>query len=253
MALSASSAEAKLQDGVADIGKTEILGKKTIMQKALLRSLGVAIFIVGTVPLSADVLDFSSLSQSGNSFVDVGNSLTGDGLTFSSGTGDFYAWEASSANLPSGSVADTSLFEYYANATTLTSYGGAFALNSIDLAPLIEGGAGTFDVTFTGTHADSTTISQTFTVSDSPDELTTFDFSGGFTDLVSVSFTQGTNSGFFAAQDTAYQFDNFNFTPGPTRTVVPEPSSVILLLTTLLAVGFVARKCIAKGLKARPL
>ena len=193
-------------------------------------------------------IDFSSLSQSGSTFVDVGNSVTGDGFTFSSGTGDFYVWEASSANLPSGNVADTSLFEYYADATTLTSYGGAFTLNSIDLAPLIAGGTGTFDVTFTGTHADSTTVSQTFTVSDSPDGLTTFDFSAGFTDLVSVSFTQGTNSGFFAAQDTAYQFDNFNFTPGPTHAAVPEPSSVILLLTTLLSVAFVARKCIAQGL-----
>jgi hypothetical protein len=223
------------------------------MQKALLHSLGIAVFIVGTVPLSAGLVDFSSLSQSGSSFVDVGNSVIADGFTFSSGDGDFYVWEASSGNLPSGNVADTSLFEFFADAVTLTSYAHEFALNSIDLAPLIAGGTGSFDVTFTGTHADSSTISQTFTVSDSPEELTTFDFSGGFSDLVSVSFTQGTNSGFFAAQDTAYQFDNFNFTPGPVRTVVPEPSSVILQLTTLLAVAVVARKRIAQGLKARPL
>ena len=40
-----------------------------------------------------------------------------------------------------------------------------------------------------------------------PPELQTFDFTN-FTNLVSLSFTQGTNSGFFAAQDAAYQFDN---------------------------------------------
>jgi hypothetical protein len=224
------------------------------MQKVLLHTLGIAIFIVGTVPLSAGIVDFSSLSQPGSTYVDVGStSVTEDGFTFTSNDGDFYVWGASSGNLPSGNVADTSLFEFYAGATTLTSYTGAFTLNSIDLAPLIAGGTSTFQVTFTGTKADSSTVSQTFTVNDSPEALTTFDFNSSFTDLVSVSFAQGTNIGFFTSQDTAYQFDNFNFTPAPTLTTVPEPASVILLLTALLAAAFVARKRIAQGLKARPL
>ncbi len=76
----------------------------------------------------------------------------------------------------------------------MTAAGNAvFTLHSIDLAPLIAGGTGTFNLTFLGTQADAATVSQTFTVSDSaPSALHTFDFSH-FTNLVSVSFTQGTN------------------------------------------------------------
>jgi hypothetical protein len=139
------------------------------------------------------------------------------------GAAAFDVWGASSPNLPGLNVANTSLFEFFAGSTTtLTEGGSVFALNSIDLAPLIAGGAGSFTVTFQGTHPDTSTVSQMFTVNDStPAALTTFSFSS-FTNLVSVSFTQGANIGFFGAQGTAYQFDNVVVNASS----VPEPATI---------------------------
>jgi PEP-CTERM motif len=169
-------------------------------------------------------INFSSLSQPGSTYVSVGNQ-TQAGFTISSPA--LYVWEASSPNLPGLSTSDTSLFEFFAgNTTTMTDGGNPFTLKSIDLAPLIAGGSSSFTVAFTGTLASSSTVTQTCTVNDSPDVLQTCDFSG-FTNIVKLSFAQGTNSGFFAAQDTAYQFDNIDIA-GP-ATGAPEPGSLALL------------------------
>jgi len=174
----------------------------------------------------ATTINFSPLSQPGDSWADVGNSINQNGFTFTSGNGDFFVWQASSPNLPGLVSANTSLFEFYAGAdTSLTHGGAAFMLTSIDLAPLIAGASGTFDVTFTGMRADTSTVSQAFTVHDDAG-LQTFDFSH-FTDVVSVSFQQGQNSGYFVAQDTAYQFDNV-VVSSPTNPV-HEPATLLLL------------------------
>src|SRR5579862_6886783 len=134
------------------------------MQKSMIGKAAMTMLVLGAVPLFADIVNFAALSQAGSTFLDVGNPVIQQGFTFTSNSGDLYVWEASSPNLPSSNVADTSLFEFFAGATTLTANGGAFTLNSIDLAPLIAGGAGSFDVTFTGTRADTSTVSQTCTV-----------------------------------------------------------------------------------------
>jgi hypothetical protein len=78
--------------------------------------------------------------------------------------------------------------------------------------------AGTFTVTFTGTHANNTTVSQTFTVNRfaGTPVLQTFFFSN-FTNVVKVDFTQGV-----AASGAAYQFDNV------TINNVPEPATFLL-------------------------
>ena len=203
----------------------------------------VLLWTAGSVSAGATTINFSSLSQAGSSFASVGGSITQQGFTFTSASAAFYVWQASSPNLPSLAPANTSLFEYYAfSTTTLTDGGNPFTLSSIDLAALLTGGSGTFTVTFTGTHPDATTVSQTFTVNDtSPPSLQTFSFSG-FTNLVSVSYAQGTNSGFFQNQVSAYQFDNVVVTTSS----VPEPGSLALLGSGVLAAaGALRRKFMA--------
>lgn len=201
-----------------------------------------AAIVVGPAVASASdtVINFSSFSQPGSTYVEVGNSVTQQGFTF--GGGNLYVWEASSPNLPSLSVADTSLFEFFAEfPVSITAAGDApFTLNSIDLAPLIAGTTGVFNVTFTGTLADSSTVSQTFTVSDS-DTLQTLDFSG-FTNVVNVSFVQGANLGFFGSQGTAYQFDNVNVS------LTPEPGTAVLWITGI-GLMIVMRKRLAQLLR----
>jgi hypothetical protein len=199
------------------------------------------LWTAGSVSAGATTINFSSLSQAGSSFASVGGSITQQGFTFNSADAAFYVWQASSANLPSLATANTSLFEYYAfSTTTLTDGGNPFSLNSIDLAPLLTGGSGTFTVTFTGMHPDTTTVSQTFTVNDtSPPSLQTFLFSG-FANLVSVSYAQGTNSGFFQNQVSAYQFDNVVVVSASS---VPESASLALLGSGVLsAAGALRRK-----------
>ena len=194
----------------------------------------------GTMLANATTINFSSLSQAGSSFASVGGSITQQGFTFTSADSALYVWQASSLNLPNLTPADTSLFEYFVfSTTTLTDGGSAFTLRSIDLAPLLTGGSATFSVTFLGTHPDTSTVSQTFTVSDStPPALQTFNFSN-FTNLVSVSFTQGTNIGFFGTQDTAYQYDNVVVSGSS----VPEPGTFVMLGSGLIALaGVLSRK-----------
>jgi hypothetical protein len=189
---------------------------------------------------SATTLSFAGLSQSGSGSTAEGNTLTQQGFIFTdllNGVGDgFVAWQASSPNLPGLDTANTSLLEFFANSTTeLTQAGNAaFTLNSIDLAQYNDlQSAGTYMVTFTGTHPDNSTVSQTLTLTRvlGTPVLQTFALIN-FTNVVKVDFTQGV-----AASGTAYQFDNVVVNAA---TAIPEPATFLLGAVSLA--GLVAAK-----------
>ena len=195
------------------------------------------------VQSSAGTINFDSLSQAGNSYRAFGSSLTFDGFVFTSsyqlGGPGLIVWQADTAFHPIGGNPATSLMEYTAGHTTTIARegGGAFALSGIDLANYGPGSFSntTFDVTFTGTKADSTTVTQTFTVNNPTSgslELQSFVFAG-FTDLIKVQMTQGVYFG-----GTAFQFNNL-VVDAPAA--VPELASVWFLVSGVAALG-VGRK-----------
>lgn len=197
----------------------------------------------GSLSANATTISFSSLSQSGSSSTSEGNTYTQQGFTFAdqlNGDGNgLSVWQASSPNLPGLNTADTSLFEFFAGSTTrLTEAGNvAFTLDSIDLAQYNDlQTAGTFNVSFTGTFADSSTVSQTFTVNrfTGTPLLQTFVFSG-FDNVVRVDFTQGV-----AVSGNAYQFDNL--VVAPSGSAVPEPSSLAMCCGGLAVLIMLSRR-----------
>jgi MYXO-CTERM domain-containing protein len=192
------------------------------------------VFTICSLSANASVISFNGLSTAGSGSTNEGNSVTLSGFTFTdllNGVGNGFAvWQASSPNLPSLNTANTSLFEFFANSTTQLTQSGntAYTLNSIDLAQYNNlQTAGTYTVSFIGTHADNTTVSQSFTVTrvTGTPVLQTFTFSN-FTNVVKVDFTQGV-----AASGTAYQFDNVVVN---TTAVTPEPGSFLLGAASLV-------------------
>lgn len=169
----------------------------------------------------AQVLDFQSLQMAGGGYQTIGTTYTEDGFTLTE-TGGF-------ATLSSTRTEDfryqgsTALFDNYGGGFSpvrLTKNdGGTFLLNSIELADLRGGMMNPYavNVTFTGTKADTTTVTQTFTT-DAVYGLETFTFTG-FSDLVNVDFEQSS---------PYHQFDNIVL-----NNAVPAPNS---LITGLLGV-----------------
>jgi hypothetical protein len=191
------------------------------------------VLMASSVITQATTINFAGLSQPGSGSTALGNLVIQQGFTFSDllngpfGNG-FSVWQASSPNLPGLSTADTSLFETFAGSTTqLTSASNAsFTLNSIDLTQYnTPQTAGTFSVVFTGTRADKSTVTQTFTVNRvaGTPVLQTFNFSG-FSNVVNVDFTQGATGG--SLTGAGYQFDNVVI---KAATAVPEPGTMLSL------------------------
>jgi len=125
--------------------------------------------------------------------------------------------------------------------TTLTrTDGGLFTLNSIDLSEETFLGWDTspFVVTFIGTLADNSMVYETLPV-DGIFGPQTFTFDPTrFTDLVSVSWVQGT---FNFPDSTAYHFANIDVTP-LSSSAVPEPATMLLFASGALGLAGVYRK-----------
>ena len=118
--------------------------------------------------------------------------------------------------------------------TTISAGGSAFTLNSLALAP----GQGLFAfqptmVTFTGFLTGGGTVMQTLTLAANTTALTPISLAG-FTGVTSVDVTV-TDPTF-----ASVQFDNVS--ASVSASVVPEPSTVLLLGTGLAGVAAVARR-----------
>ncbi len=169
----------------------------------------------------AVIIDFQSLEQNNSGVNNVGFTYTEDGFTLDnlSTPNPFKFFGTQESRYPGS----TALFNNTVGGITrLTQNGGGlFDLNSIQLTSLV--GNNSVTINFTGTKADSSTVSQTFTTDAILSTLETFTFNSSFTNLVSVQWIQAS---------PFHQFDNINVTP------VPEPSAILGLLGLgLLGIG----------------
>jgi len=169
----------------------------------------------------AVIIDFQSLEQNNSVPNNVGFTYTEDGFTLDNLSTPFpFTFFGTQESRYPGS---TALFnDTVGGITRLTQNGGGlFDLNSIQLTSL--NGNSSVTVNFTGTKADSSTVSQAFTTDAILSTLETFTFNSSFTNLVSVQWIQAF---------PFHQFDNINVTP------VPEPSAILGLLGLgLLGIG----------------
>jgi hypothetical protein len=179
--------------------------------------------VAGAASLTSVVMDFEDLASSGtestyvNKYSQGGFTLMNESYPDSSNA--FGSPESDNAAFYQGSAA---LVNNYPDAVTLLTKddGGTFNADSIALAELFASPPGVLsprgatDVSFTGTRADGSTVSTTFTT-DGLGGFETFTFQG-FTDLVSLSWAQ---------VDPYHQFDNINLTFGSSDTANPRPKT----------------------------
>ena len=95
--------------------------------------------------------------------------------------------------------------------------GGSFSIGAISLATT-NVVSGSFDLLFTGTKSDNSTVDQTFSIDNTTYALETFLFSSAFTDIVSLRWTQGSPS---------HQFDNLVLDEAVSA--VPAPAGFFII------------------------
>ena len=161
---------------------------------------------------AATVIDFEELAVTNGWMQNVADGYTSQGYVFTSSfsrNDSFAVWATdNSSGFYPGS---TALFNKYAGErTTLKRTDlGAFDMASIELCNVWRSTI-TQSIRFTGTRADASTVTNTFTLTD-PANLHTFAFSG-MTAIVKLEWDQ---------LSPFNQFDNV--------TIVPEPASLAML------------------------
>jgi hypothetical protein len=198
----------------------------TAMKKLSVLTVGAAVMALGTLSTQKAVavtLDFESLAAPGNGITNHGFVYSEDGftLTNTSQSYPFATFNTGESRFPGS----TALFNDTINGITVLTKndGGTFGLQSIKLSEL--NGSFSALVNFVGVKADSTTVSQTFSL-DRIFGFETFAFQG-FVDLVSVSWVQEPNF---------HQFDDIEIVDKAKS--VPEPASVLgLLAVSALGAG----------------
>jgi len=190
------------------------------------------------LPLSAQVtfnglgpLDDSGVREVGNCFMEGGLRFTvvGQPCGFQPGGAPQALATFSAENI--GFTGSPALFNNLGLQIDITSVSGAqFSLSSIDFAQIFPGGSGPLPVSFLGTRAIGGTVAlnSTVPVLGFAPALTRITFTG-FTGLNSVRITPG-------APDFSVQFDNVN------ASVVPEPSTYLLMIVGLGGIAFAARR-----------
>lgn len=173
----------------------------------------------------ASVISFDSLEQSGTTYQFV-TSYTEAGFSFTSTSNSFGSAQQGNVGWYFGSA---SLFNNTSGATTTLARvgGGAFSLNSIDLAPVSTGWGLGATISLVGHLNGGGTVNQSFLVDDGY-FFQTFALTG-FTNLDSVTWVQAS---------PYHQFDNLVI-DGAT---VPEPSAALLVGLALTGLGLVRRR-----------
>jgi len=172
------------------------------------------VFVLSAQASQAILLDFNTLTANGTSLVNVADGYTEDGfkflnLTIPNAADSFGVWQTGSTAY----AGSTALFNQWQDAVTqLTQINsGAFDVASIQLASLNLSPLPN-TVTFKGTRADNSTVTQAITMVN-PSVLTTYAFSG-MNNLIKLEWGQSI---------PFHQFDNISVNP------VPEPATVAVL------------------------
>jgi hypothetical protein len=183
------------------------------------------IFLVSANATRADTLTFSTLEQAGSSLVHIGDPYFESGYRIQNGGELYYAQQSNTQYAGSAG-----LHERISNGLITLSRqdGGAFKLTSIDLSTLHPQG-GSPAVVFVGVLSGGGTVTQTFTPT--VFGFHTFVFNSSFTNLLSVSWHQGSDD------FNAHQFDNI-----VVGSSVPEPATMLLLGSGLVGVAGTLRK-----------
>jgi hypothetical protein len=183
-------------------------------------------------PAQAVVIDFESLRHDDAGIADVGFVYTEEGFGLTGQHTSFMPSFGTFGTQESRFPGSTAMFAKVIDMNTHLAHvsGSEFSITSIDLANLNYPGAVTLE--FIGTKGDFTTVSQIVQFN-SFGSLTTVIFGSQFSDLISLDW----KSGVFQA----HQFDNLVLTVEETVTTVPEPTSLLLLGSGLIAVRARAR------------
>jgi hypothetical protein len=174
---------------------------------------------------TADTITFTSLEQAGTSLIHISDPYFESGYRIQNG-GELYFAQQSHFSY----AGSAGLHERISNGLiTLSRQDGApFRLFSIDLSTLIPGGTSP-PVVFVGVLSGGGTVTQTFTPT--VFGFHTFVFNSSFTNLLNVTWHQGTDEAF------AHQFDNI-----VVGSSVPEPATMLLLGSGLVGLGAQLRR-----------
>lgn len=180
-----------------------------------MRKLFTIALAVSAVAANASIVDFEDLSNPGPSFTLYGDTVNSGGFTFTSVShvGDTQAIAAWASDSPFYTGSNAIFANYFDDSLDMVKTGGGtFSVTSIGLADVFIGSTSGV-VTFMGTHADSTTVTETVVLADGS-FMTSYALSS-MTNLVKMNIMDDVSSG--------VQIDNVNIE------AVPEPASMAVL------------------------